>query len=405
MTRYRVSNTADIITPALLVFRDIVAENIDNMIAISGTPDRLRPHCKTHKMAEVAKMQLERGISKHKCATFAEAEMLAEAGARDILLAYNLVGANIARAVAFRRKFPDARLAVTADAAQPLADLGRAMTQAGTEIGVLLDVDTGQHRTGLPVGAQARALYQQICATPGIRPDGFHVYDGHHHQRSREERRAAVLAEFDKVLAFRDELVADDRPVPSLVCGGTGSFPIYAEHSDPSIECSPGTCVFHDAGYGTAFPDLEAFTPAALLLTRVVSRPTDDRITLDLGYKAVASDPPAGSRVFFPDLPEAEQVLQNEEHLVLQTPRAGDFQPGDELLAIPRHVCPTSALHREAYVIADGEPVGRWAVTARDRWITGLIRHSRHIHKSRCFSGLRRLRAGRSAVQGVSVDS
>lgn len=368
-SRYQVENTADIITPALLVFREIVAENIERMLAIAGSPERLRPHCKTHKMAAVAQMQLARGITKHKCATFAEAEMLADAGAKDVFLAYNLVGANIARAVTFVQKYRDVRFAVTADAEQPIAALSEAMSAANTEIGVLLDVDTGQHRTGVPVGEHAQSLYRRICESPGLRPDGFHVYDGHQHQRSREERRAAVLAEFAKVLAFRDELAAGDLPVPRMVCGGTGSFPIYAEQADPAIECSPGTCIFHDAGYGAAFPDLE-FTPAALLLTRVVSRPTDDRVTLDLGYKAIASDPPAGSRMFFPELPEAEQVLQNEEHLVLRTPRAGEFQPGDELLAIPRHICPTSALHKEVYVIAEGRCVERWPVTARDRWIT-----------------------------------
>src|SRR4029453_140978 len=103
----------------------------------------------------------------------------------------------------------------------------------------------------------------------------------------------------------------------------------------PAIELSPGTIVFHDWGYGESFPDL-AFTPAALMLTRVISRPTADRVTLDLGYKAGASDPPAGNRVLFPDLPDAKAVLQNEEHLVLETAQAHRFQPGDELWAIPR---------------------------------------------------------------------
>ena len=93
-------------------------------------------------------------------------------------------------------------------------------------------------------------------------------------------------------------------------------------------------------------------------------------MTLDLGYKAVASDPPAGQRVMFPDLPDAKQVLQNEEHLVLETSRANEFQPGDELLAIPRHVCPTCALHRAIFVIAGGELVDQWEVASRDRWLT-----------------------------------
>jgi D-serine deaminase-like pyridoxal phosphate-dependent protein len=138
---------------------------------------------------------------------------------------------------------------------------------------------------------------------------------------------------------------------------------------DPAIELSPGTCIFNDAGYSETFPDL-VFKPATAILTRVISRPTADRITLDLGYKAVASDPPAGKRLILPDLPDAEQVLQNEEHLVVRTARAEEFQPGDELLAIPRHICPSVALHKQAYVISQGKLVDRWDVVARDRWLT-----------------------------------
>jgi D-serine deaminase-like pyridoxal phosphate-dependent protein len=127
--------------------------------------------------------------------------------------------------------------------------------------------------------------------------------------------------------------------------------------------------VFHDCGYAGEFPEMQ-FQPAALLFTRVISRPTKDRLTCDLGYKAVASDPPKGQRVQFPDLPDAEQVLQNEEHLVLQTPQAENYRPGDALLAIPRHICPTTALHRFVYVVDGGRLADRWEVTSRDRQIT-----------------------------------
>lgn len=367
--KYSINDTTAIITPALVVFRDLVEANIAQMIDIAGSPEKLRPHCKTHKMRQVCELQLAAGIQKHKCATFAEAEMLAEANVKDIFLAYNIVGANIGRAVEFRKQYPDVKFSVTADHAKPVTQLSEAMQAAETSIDVLLDIDTGQHRTGVVVGESAKQLYAQIAAAPGLNAAGFHVYDGHQHQTSRDDRRDAVLAEFNKVLAFRDDCHANDLPVPKMVCGGTASFPIYAEHDDPAIECSPGTCVFHDTGYGERFPDL-VFPPAALLVTRVVSRPTDDRLTLDLGYKAVASDPPAGSRAFFPDLPDAEAVLQNEEHLVLQTSKAGEFEPGDELFAVPRHICPTSALHKEVYVVTGGELVDRWPVTARDRWIT-----------------------------------
>jgi D-serine deaminase-like pyridoxal phosphate-dependent protein len=369
-SRYRIADTSGIVTPALVIFRDIVEDNLDRMISIAGDVSRLRPHCKTHKTREVTQMELARGIAKHKCATFAEAEMLAEAGVKDIVLAYNLVGANIHRAVTFRQKYPDVRLAVTADHPKPIAELGAAMAAVWTTIDVLLDIDTGQHRTGIePKGLPAQRLYRMISSTPGLNAAGFHVYDGHQHQKSREEREAAVNGEFDKVLRFRDTLVSQGFEVPKLVCGGTGSFPIYAQRTDPTIELSPGTCVFHDAGYSETFPDLE-FTPAALLLTRVISRPTADRVTFDLGYKAVASDPPVGRRLTLPDIPDAEQVLQNEEHLVVKTAEAERFQPGDETLAIPRHVCPTCAMHRQMIVVAGGLVVDRWEVIARDRALT-----------------------------------
>lgn len=111
--------------------------------------------------------------------------------------------------------------------------------------------------------------------------------------------------------------------------------------TDPSIELCPGTCVFHDAGYGMTFPDLP-FEPAAWIVTRVVSRPASDRITLDVGNKAVAADPPKGARVFFPDLPNAVQDNHSEEHMVFVCTEASKYRHGDTLLAIPVHICPTS---------------------------------------------------------------
>ena len=366
---YRIEDTRQIISPALIVYRELLEANLDAMIRIAGTPARLRPHCKTHKMPQVTKIELARGISKHKCATFAEAEMLADAGVPDIFLSYNLVGPNIGRAVEFVKKFPHVSFQVQADHPGPIAALGQAMSSAGMVVEVLLDLDVGQHRTGVLVGPLAKELYQTIAATAGLRAGGFHVYDGHQHQISRDERAAAVNAEWEKVVALRDDLERSGLRVPRIVCGGTGSFPIYAEMQDPAIELSPGTCIFNDAGYSETFPDL-VFKPATAILTRVISRPTADRITLDLGYKAVASDPPVGQRLILPDLPDAEQILQNEEHLVVRTARAGEFQPGDELFAIPRHICPSVALHKQVYVISQGKLVDRWDVVARDRWLT-----------------------------------
>ena len=380
---YRIADTSELLSPSLIVFREQLERNLEGMIAIAGSVDRLRPHCKTHKMAEVTKIELARGITKHKAATFAEAEMLADVGVKDILLAYTLVGPNLKRAVAFRKKYPDVLFIVTADDFDNIQRLSDTVVTAETDINVLLDIDCGQHRTGLVSSEHAMELYDQMDNLPGLIAAGYHVYDGHQHQVAFEDRKAAVREEFEKVLEMRNLLESPvwsaerehhgrspkSLTVPRLVCGGTGSFPVYAEYDDPTIELSPGTCVFGDASYGSNFPDLK-FPAAAVLLTRVISKPHGNRITLDLGYKAVASDPPAGQRVVFPELPDAKQVLQNEEHLVLETDKADDYKVGDELIAIPWHVCPTSALHASAYVVEDGHVTGEWEVTSRNRKIT-----------------------------------
>jgi len=321
-------------------------------------------------MREVVELQLARGITKQKCATIAEAEMLAIAGVKDIVWAYNPVGPNIGRVVRFMERFPGVRLAVTADHPRPVEALNVAMLEAGKRVEVFLDIDSGQHRTGVAAESSgARSLYRQIAEAKGLVACGLHLYDGQNHQRDFEERKAAVMAAWNAAAALRDDLVRAGLSVPRIVAGGTGSFPIFAAISDPAVELSPGTLIFHDWGYSQTFPDLK-FTPAAVMLTRVVSRPTPNRVTFDLGYKAVASDPPAGNRLMFPDLPDGKAVLQNEEHLVIETEQAERFQPGDELVAIPRHICPTCALHKEAYVVERGKVVGRWAVVARDRVLT-----------------------------------
>jgi D-serine deaminase-like pyridoxal phosphate-dependent protein len=353
-------------SPSLLVYPKLIERNLDAMIRIAGSPERLRPHCKTHKMREIVAMQLARGLAKHKCATLAEAEMLADCGVTDILLAYNVVGPNIARVVKLLERWPAVRFACTGDHPAPAGALGSAVAGIGRVVEVLLDLDIGMHRTGIAAGPAALELYRTFTRTPGIKPGGLHVYDGHNHQQDPDQRRAAAQQAWQIASQFRDELEQADLPVPRIVCGGTPTFPMFAEIQDRAIELSPGTIILHDCGYGGNFPDLP-FEPAAKLLTRVISRPAPDRLTLDLGHKAVAGDPPAGRRVFFPDLPEAKAVLHNEEHLVLETPLAERYQPGDALLAIPTHICPTCALHKEVYAVEGEEVIGTWRVASRDR--------------------------------------
>ena len=370
MHPYRLIDEAAIPSPALIFFPDIIRRNIAEVIAMAGGPGRLRPHCKTHKTVEIAKFQLDAGVLKHKCATIAEAEMLALADAPDVLVSYPLVGPNILRFARLIRKYPRTDFSAIADDPSMVRALSKELSGSGLSADVLVDLNVGQDRTGIdPAGAAE--LYALIAQCPGLRPGGFHVYDGHNSMEQHEDREAAVRALLTPVLVLRAKLEAAGLPVPRIVCGGTPSFPIYAAIKDvPGMECSPGTYVLHDFGYGSKYADLSAVTPAAVLLTRVVSKPTANRVTLDLGTKAVASDPPAGKRVHLLEFAPHTPVGHNEEHYIVETVHAERYQPGDVVYALPSHICPTVALHREALIAENGLIVGSWPILARDRFLT-----------------------------------
>jgi 3-hydroxy-D-aspartate aldolase len=363
---YAVANEREVPSPALLVYPDRVEANIDRMIGLAGGAERLRPHIKTHKLPEVVRMQLARGITRFKTATIAETEMAAECGAADVLLAYQPVGPNVGRLLELMRRFPKTRFSTIADDADVLHSLSRASAGAQRCLDVLLDIDCGMHRTGAPPGKSALGLYALIGRLPSLRPGGLHAYDGHIHDQDVLVRARRCEATFAPVLDLRTRLGEQGLPVPVIVAGGTPTFPIHAQRD--KAECSPGTCLFWDAGYDAQFPDLE-FLPAALVLTRVVSRPAKDRLCLDLGHKAIASENPH-PRVQWLGLEQSKAVIHSEEHLVLETRQASDYALGDCLYGVPWHICPTVALHGEAVVVRNGLAQARWSIVGRQRRLT-----------------------------------
>ena len=367
---YALRDTSEIFTPALVFYKDLIRKNIAEAVRIAGSPARLRPHVKTHKTREIAVMEQEAGIRKHKAATLAEAEMLAGCGAEDVLISYPLVGPNAQRLARLAAQFPTTRFSSLVDHPKSAQALSDALSAAGLKLEALIDLDVGQHRTGIPVGPAAADLYRRIARLPGLAPGGFHVYVGHNHQESVDERKAAVEALLAPVLALRASLEKEGLPVPRIVCGGTPTFTAFARLDFPGLELSPGTFVLNDHGYGSKFADLAGMTPAALLLSRVISTPSPSRVTLDLGYKAVASDPPAGKRCILLNVGEYTPVLQNEEHFVIETPAPSGMEPADLVYAIPTHICPTCAMHQRAYVVEDGHVTGTWNIVGRDRVLT-----------------------------------
>lgn len=365
---YEVSNADEIASPALLIYPHRVEQNIQVMMEIAGDVSRLRPHVKTHKLPQVVAMHQAHGINKLKCATIAEAEMAAEQGVPDILLAYQPVGPNQQRLIALAQHYPQSQFGCLVDNEKTLRELATKLSNSSVVLNVWVDIDDGNKRTGIQPGVAAENLIKLVSDTPGIHFAGLHVYDGQFGGLAPDDRIASANEAFAPVTAMVNHLAAEGVEVPNIVAGGTPTFPAHAKRGD--VDLSPGTYSLWDVGYATACPD-QPFIWAAVLLVRVLSKPEPNRICVDLGHKAVAPENPLDRRVRFLNAPDAKFMGQNEEHLVLELPEGHGLEVGDILYGIPWHICPTVALHQEANVInEDHQFIDRWPIAARGRRLT-----------------------------------
>jgi D-serine deaminase-like pyridoxal phosphate-dependent protein len=352
-------------SPALLVFPGIVKRNIEKAIQIAGDCKRLRPHVKTHKMPEIVKMHLDLGIWKFKCSTLSELKMTADAGASDILLAYPVAGPAQAALFDLMRIHPGKSISVLVDNLATTRELEKQAKRNKLVLAVYVDLDTGMERTGIKPGEEAIELYTYIADSPHLEALGLHVYDGHIRETDYAKRESICNDNFADVLRLKQRLASNGITVPELICGGTPTFPVHARFPDRTL--SPGTYVLWDYGYSESFGDLD-FEHAAWLLTRVISKPGRNKLCLDLGHKALASEMKQ-PRVAFMELEKFAATWHNEEHLVIETERADEFRVGDTLHGLPYHICPTVALHEHCYIVNNGRFETTWSVVARTRMI------------------------------------
>lgn len=366
MNWYTIKDADQLDSPALVIFPERVKENIRRAVTMAGDAARLRPHIKTHKTREASQLMLAAGITKFKCATIAEAEMLGQCKAPDVLLAYQPGGPKLQRFAALTDKYPGTKYSCLVDnieAARSIADL---FASNGKTMPVFIDLNVGQNRTGIAPGKKAMDLFRFCTKTKGISFTGLHAYDGHIRNKDFEERKQACNEAFAEVKDMKKEIMQEGFS-PVIIAGGSPTFSIHCHRKD--VECSPGTFVFWDKGYSDLCPE-QPFEPAAVLVTRVISLPDATQICLDLGHKSVAAENEITRRVFFPDAPSLKPVGQSEEHLVLEAGAGHSFKTGDLLYGIPFHICPTVALYERAITIENGKISGEWMIVARDRKIT-----------------------------------
>src|SRR5713226_6866159 len=375
---YRVSGVEDVLTPALVVYPEFIASNIERTLALlGGDADRWRVHSKTAKLGHTLRMLVERGIRNFKCATTLEVLVTCQRGAADVLLAYPSIGANAHRAREIADQFPEVRISVLAENDEQIHQW------RGSRVGIFLDINPGMNRTGIEQnhGDKVLALARAV-SDAGLEFRGLHYYDGQYGALDERERIVAAHRGYDSLLKLAGEIERSGVPVPEVITAGSPTLPCslaYEAFRGRSFvhRVSPGTIVYCDATILTQLPSEYDYRPAVLVLTRVVSRPRSGIVTCDAGHKAVSADAGVPTCVVVGHS-ELTPLSPSEEHLPMAV-QAGAARPqvGDALHLLPRHVCPTVNNFDGALLVRNGEIESVEKVSARGRE-AALLRPADH---------------------------
>jgi 3-hydroxy-D-aspartate aldolase len=371
MSWYKIKNESLIDSPSLLVYKERVAGNIQKMIDLAGGPDWLFVHVKTNKTPQIVQMLLDAGISKFKCATIAEAEMVAIAGGKFLIIAHQLVSPKIERLVKLRQLYPDVMMASVVDNLETAQETNTVFENHGLTADVFLDVNNGMNRSGHELNEHIFGFYQYLTQQSNLRCYGLHVYDGHQRDVDFGQRKNKLDADFEGVNELLMQIKAADLPNPMVVAGGTPAFTAHLQRVNEvnNLCFSPGTCVLWDWGYGDTLIE-QPFDYAALVFTRVVSKPSQGIVTIDMGHKAIAAENSIEKRIKFLNLSNYEFISQSEEHGVLKVQDWETIKIGDVLYGVPYHICPTVNLYEEMQIVENQNITATWPILGRRRKIT-----------------------------------
>lgn len=365
---YEVPRAERILTPALLVYTEIVRRNLQTTLTLlGGDARRLRPHLKTAKLAWVVRELVSQGVQDFKCATTLELLTAASNGARDVLVAYPVAGPAAQRVSEIAASFPHVAVSALVEGTAGVA------AWAGGSVGLFIDVNPGMDRTGIgqervgEIVELAKAMRRARIAFRGL-----HYYDGQFAHLALEERTRAAHRGYDQLQKIAAALEAEGVGAPCVVTAGTPCFPCalsYAGFRQAGYQhqVSPGTLVFNDLNSLSQLPAEWDYRPAALVLSRVVSRPKPGIVTCDAGHKTVSVDSGVPNcRVLGRE--DLAPLAPSEEHLPLRVPE-GSRAPelGELLYLLPKHICPTVNNFDYALMVEGGKIARVDRVAARGR--------------------------------------
>lgn len=355
----------EIETPAVLIAIETLDRNLRRMADYCQKHGlALRPHTKTHKIPEIAHLQMKHGAPGIATAKLGEAEVMAHAGISDITIVYPLWGNNKWNRLAKLAK--RVKISVAMDSLPVAEGISRAAREAGVDVGIRLEFDTGFGRCGLPLERRSIDNAQRILALPNLRWEGISVYPGHimGNRQIREQDIVRENARLDQLFGL---LNAAGIPYP-VVSGGNTPAAFESHRFHGITEIRPGTYVFNDRN--TVDAESASYADcAATVLTTVVSTSVSHRAIIDAGSKTFSGDTLlSGDRKYFgcvQDRPELIVEDLSEEHGHLFVPDRVPFRVGDRLRVIPNHICPCINLQDSVFLVSRDEVIDEWKVAAR----------------------------------------
>jgi D-serine deaminase-like pyridoxal phosphate-dependent protein len=365
--RYGVSDLEHVLTPALVLYPDVIASNVAHTLdLLDANPDRWRAHIKTAKLAYTLHALLDCGVRNFKCATTLELLTACENGANDVLVAYPVMGANAQRVREIADRFRQVRISVLAENEQQIRQW------IGGQVGIFLDINPGMNRTGIEQGNNSEVV--ELIRTmhrAKLEFRGLHYYDGQFGHEDEPQRTRAAHAGYDRLMQLVTEAARNDFQIPELITAGTPTFPCSLSYEGfrnaPFVHrISPGTIVYCDATSMAQLPAEYGYAPAAVVLTRVVSHPSSGVVTCDAGHKSVSADAGVPTCIVMGH-PELTPIGPSEEHLPMQVKSGPVPDIGEVLYLIPRHVCPTVNNFDSALLVRKGEIQSVEKVSARGR--------------------------------------
>lgn len=347
-------------TPALIVDLELLEGNIRKMADFfRGKEAKLRPHTKTHKCPEIAHRQLGAGARGITCAKLGEAEVMAENGIKDILVANEIVGRRKIERLLKLNDICDVIVAIdNASNAQMISNMA---LENGKCIDVVLEIDVGMERCGIRPGGEALSFTRKVRGMEGLAMKGIMGYEGHAVMiHDFEERRRECIKALKQLMDTKSAVEGEGIQVEVVSAGGTGTYNVTGTY--PGVtEVQAGSYATMDARYKGVVPDFDC---AIGVLTSVISQPTSDRVVVDAGMKSATTE---FGLPIVKGMEGVKVMKLNEEHGILRLGEGTRLSLGDKIELTPTHGCTTINLYDRAYALRNGAVESVWAIAARGK--------------------------------------